>query len=287
MATKITRQILEAYLNCKTKAYLKLAGQQGIVSDYEGLLISTRQEVRQQAIGKILARNPEGEVARDIILTAAALREGPSFVLNATLEDDLLSLSFDGLKRVDGPSKLGDFHYVPMLFHEGQKVGKEQRLLLEIYGLLLSRLQGQMPSSGIIWHGKECRTTKVRLNGDLRKTERLLREVKEMVNAQSPPKLILNDHCQVCEFRQRCHDQAVQEDNISLLRGMGEKEIRSYARRGIFTRGIEPSNNLTEQAIRLVVIDRHITQCSRRESGHRMAREDLNDNSHLQSIRKF
>ena len=52
-------------------------------------------------------------------------------MLDATLEDDLLSLCFDGLKRVDGPSKLGDFHYVPMLFHEGRKVGKEQRLLLE------------------------------------------------------------------------------------------------------------------------------------------------------------
>ncbi|HEX4921735.1 MAG TPA: Dna2/Cas4 domain-containing protein, partial [Candidatus Bathyarchaeia archaeon] len=126
-------------------------------------------------------------------------------------------------------------HYVPMLFHEGLKVGKEQRLRLEIYGLLLSRLQGQMPSSGIIWHGKECRTTRVRLNGDLRKTERLLREVKEMVNAQSPPKLMLNDHCQVCEFRQWCHDQAVQEDDISLLRGMGEKEIKSYARKGTFS----------------------------------------------------
>ena len=92
MATKITRQILEAYLNCKTKAHLKLAGQQGIVSDYEALLVANRQEVRQQAIGRILARNLEGEVARDIILTAAALREGPSLVLNATLEDDLLSL---------------------------------------------------------------------------------------------------------------------------------------------------------------------------------------------------
>ena len=75
----------------------------------------------------------------------------------------------------------------------------------------------------------------MRLNADLRKTERLLREVKEMVGAESPPRLILNDHCQVCEFRQRCHDQAVQEDNISLLRGMGEKEIKSYARKGIFT----------------------------------------------------
>jgi len=235
VATKITREVLEAYLYCKTKAHLKLAGQQGNVSDYQALLVANRQEVSQQAIAKILAGHPEGEVARDIILTAATLRERPSFVLNATLEDDLLSLIFDGLKRVDGPSKLGEFHYVPMLFHEGQRVGKEQRLRLEIYGLLLSRLQGQMPSSGIIWHGRECRTTKVRLNGDLRKTERVLREVKEMVNAQSPPKLILNDHCQICEFRQRCHEQAVQEDDISLLRGMGEKEIKRFARKGILT----------------------------------------------------
>ena len=67
MATKITREILEAYLNCKTKAHLKLAGQQGIVSDYEAMLVANRQEVRQQAIGKILAQHPEGEVARDIL----------------------------------------------------------------------------------------------------------------------------------------------------------------------------------------------------------------------------
>ena len=53
-----------------------------------------------------------------------------------------------------------------------------------------------------------------------------------MVGAESPPRLILNDHCQVCEFRQRCHDQAVQEDNISLLRGMGEKEIKKLCQEG-------------------------------------------------------
>jgi predicted RecB family nuclease len=235
MATKITRDVLESYLYCKTKAHLKLAGQHGSVSDYEAMLVANRQKVRQTAIGKILAKHPEADVTRDIPLTASALRAGRWFVLDATLEDDLLTLNFDGLKRVDGPSKLGDFHYVPMLFHEGRKVGKEQRLLLELYGLLLSRLQGQMPSCGIIWHGQECRTTRVRLNADLRSTERLLRDVKEMAGGESPSKLILNDHCQVCEFRHRCHDRAVQEDDISLLRGMGEKEVKSYARKGFFT----------------------------------------------------
>ena len=56
MATKITRDILESYLNCKTKAHLKLAGHQGSMSDYEGLLVASRQEVRQKALGKLLAK---------------------------------------------------------------------------------------------------------------------------------------------------------------------------------------------------------------------------------------
>jgi hypothetical protein len=122
MATRITRDALEAFLNCKFKAHLKLAGQQGSVSDYETRLILTRQEVRQQVIGKLLARYPEGEVALGITLTAAALRKGPSFMLDTTLEDDQLSVGFDGLKRVAGGSKLGDFHYIPMLFEEGHRI---------------------------------------------------------------------------------------------------------------------------------------------------------------------
>src|SRR5205807_2880755 len=49
------------------------------------------------------------------------------------------------------------------------------------------------------------------------------------------PSLILNDHCQVCEFRQRCLEQALKEDNINLLRSLGVKEIKNYARKGILT----------------------------------------------------
>jgi predicted RecB family nuclease len=235
MPRKITREVLESYLLCKTKAHLKLAGQAGTVSDYELLLMANRAEVRRQAIEKIHEKHTDEQVVRDIPLTIAALRAGPSFILDATLEDDMCSLRFDGLKRVDEPSKLGAFHYVPILFHERRKVGKDERLLLELYGLVLSRMQGKMPSNGFIWHGRDCGTTRVRLDGDLRKTERLFREAKEMVGGELPPRLILNDHCQICEFRQRCHEQAMQEDNLSLLRGVGEKEIKSYARKGIFT----------------------------------------------------
>jgi len=56
-----------------------------------------------------------------------------------------------------------------MLFTEGRQIRGEQRFLLELYGLLLSRLQGRLPDSGIIWHGQACQATKVRLSSELRR----------------------------------------------------------------------------------------------------------------------
>ena len=47
--------------------------------------------------------------------------------------------------------------------------------------------------------------------------------------------LILNKHCQICEFQSRCHIQAVEEDNLSLLGGISEAEIARLRGKGIFT----------------------------------------------------
>lgn len=235
MAAKITRDVLESYVFCQYKSYLKLTGQHGAKSDYETLLTTFRSEVRLKAVNRIIDQHQEHQVVRNTPLTTAVLKCGPLFVLEPTLEDELISLSFDGLKRVPGPSKLGDFLYLPILFHEGQQVRKEQRLLLELHGRLLSRYQGMAPGWGTIWHGRNCKATRIKLNPDPRKAEQILLDLKKMCSAEAPPKLILNDHCQVCEFRQRCHDQAVQEDNLSLLRGISVKEIKNYSRKGILT----------------------------------------------------
>jgi predicted RecB family nuclease len=235
MATKITREIIESYLNCKYKGYLKLAEQRGTSSEYELLLAESWNKVRCRATDEILARHSQEAVERDVIITPAALKRGAAFLLNATLDDEQVSLAFDGLKRVPGPSKLGDFHYVPVLFFEGRQVRKQQRALLDVYALFLSRLQGRAPGSGVIWHGQECLAARVQLNADPRNAERLLEELRLMQGTEAPPRLVLNDHCAVCEFRCRCQEQAAHEDNLSLLRSMTEKEVKAYARKSILT----------------------------------------------------
>jgi predicted RecB family nuclease len=235
MATKITSDVLESYLHCKFKGHLKLAGQQGTKCDFEAMLMELRAEVRLKAIDAIIARHPGDQVARNIPLTTAGLKQGPQYILDGTVEDDALTLHFDGLKRTAGASNLGDFHYLPVLFHEGRQVKKEQRLLLEVYGMILAGLQGRAPAYGVIWHGQECKATRVKLNPYRRLAERVLRDLREMAGAASQPRLLLNDHCQVCEFQERCHAQAVQEDSLTLLRGLKPKEISRQHQKGIFT----------------------------------------------------
>jgi len=235
MNTLITKSVLEAHLQCTYKAYLRLTGETGTKSDYEVMLNDTRTEVRRTALAKIQTPDQEVRVARNALLDTTLLKRGEPYFLDVTAKTDSLEFTFDGLKKVDGESRLGAFHYVPILFHEGSTVRKEQRTILELACLVLERLEGRRPNSGIVYYGKDCRSTKARLDANLEKGSRLLSEVVMMASSQSPPRLLLSKHCDICEFQQRCHQQALEEDSLSLLRGIGEKEIDRYARKGLLT----------------------------------------------------
>jgi len=228
-------ELFEANLHCKFKAHLLSQGQSGSKCDYETLCSRLRDNVRRMALEKLLAEKKSEELPNDIILTRQLLVRAKPFIFNAHLSTEMGVLHFDGLKKVDGASRIGAFHYIPLLFYGGQKARKEQKALLDLCGLCLSGLQGRMPSRGGIYCGSECRLATVRLSTDLGKARRLIEDVGRLGSSNQPPPLILNDHCQVCEFRHQCHQQAVEQGNLSLLGGIGEKEIKAYARKGILT----------------------------------------------------
>ena len=133
-------------------------------------------------------------------------------MLDATLEDDLLSLCFDGLKKVDGPSKLGDSTTSRCCSTRDGRSARSRGSCWSYTACSSPRITGETARQrgGVARAGVQS-PREFRINSDMRKVERLFLDVKELSDSVSRPGLLLNEHCQICEFRQRCHDQAVQE----------------------------------------------------------------------------
>jgi predicted RecB family nuclease len=235
MPSKITYDVLEAQQYCRLKAHRRLRGDIGTKSDFEKIVLDTHQEIRAKAVTKIRRQHGEDELETGVQLSVAVLRRGTPFILNGRIEDDRHSIQFDGLKKVDGHSILGDFHYEPVMFSQAPRARKSERQLLAMFAILLSRIQGWVPTSGLLYLGRDCAMTRIRIGVTARVAEALLRDAERLQRDDTPPKLLLNDHCGICEYRDRCHAQAVAEDHLSLLPNLGEKAIKRYQRKGLLT----------------------------------------------------
>ena len=202
---------------------------------YESLLIEQRANAQRKAIEKIRREYSETDVATNLDLSVANLRKGAALILSARLDDDRHAVVFDALRKTDGPSLLGDFRYQPVTFCAARKVRAFDRQVLAVRAVLLARVQGALPAGGVVYLEPNSTRTGIRFGPTLTAAENLLRDAERLQRAEGPPKLLLNDHCRICEFRARCRDQAIREDNLSLLRGVGEKSIKRYARKGVLT----------------------------------------------------
>jgi hypothetical protein len=124
MATKITREVIEAQLNCKYKSRLLLSGQHGVSTEYELLRREARTRIALIGSANLAALAKNGEVPRDVVLTRELLKGGAPLILRAAVEDERFSIIIDGLQKVAGASDLGSFHYVPVLFHEAERANR-------------------------------------------------------------------------------------------------------------------------------------------------------------------
>ena len=73
---KITNEILEGYLNCKTKGHLKFVGETGTKSDYQVMTDSASLASREVCHARLVTRYGEGNAYRGTVITAATLKQG-------------------------------------------------------------------------------------------------------------------------------------------------------------------------------------------------------------------
>ncbi len=229
--TPLTLAVLEGYLTCKYLGSLRLAGEHGKFSEYLVALDESRSLARTALTKKIAEGN--GRLSQGTLLTREALLRGDELILDARLVSEEMVIEYPGLCRVNGDSPLGGFHYVPILFSAGRRPDRTERILVEVLALLLAGSQGMLPRYGIVYFGTVFKSVKIKFSDGLKRAKDLLSTIRPLQTRELQPRLIVNEHCSQCEFSVRCHEQAIREDNISLLRGIGQKAITAYARRGI------------------------------------------------------
>jgi predicted RecB family nuclease len=223
MAGRISIEVIEAYLSCKYKARLIFDGEVGPKSEFELFEARARADALSRAQRKFAA------ASQNVTINKSVLAQGTTVLVGARLEEDDLYVRIDALQKAEGRSALGTFYYLPLRVVAREKIQPEHKMLLAIQGVVLGRLQGKQPTTGLIVHGRHGKLSRIKL--PMQRAEAILTELGRLETA----KLVLNEHCRVCEFQGRCNAQATKDDHISLLRGLSEKDIKNYNRRGIFT----------------------------------------------------
>src|SRR5262249_12556504 len=92
-----------------------------------------------------------------------------------------------------------------------------------------------LPSHGTLIHGSDHATETHKLEAAQRKVRQVLEQLKAQIASIAVTPLVLNQHCSICEFQSRCRAEAIKADDLSLLAGITEREIKSQHSKGIFT----------------------------------------------------
>ena len=100
-------------------------------------------------------------------------------------------------------------------------------------GLILERMQNRSQEYGLIIYGNQRKTTKVKIAKLVVEVRRTIEKVKTSI--EDPPQMIINQHCQICEFNESCREKAIKDDNLSLLGQIRAKETLKLNKKGILT----------------------------------------------------
>ena len=221
---KITENLFRSFLQCPYKAHLLLEGESGRTSDY-GIL---QNELYSSYVQKVCGN---GHLPKSIFFVRGS-GLGRELLRGVHLVHDDISAECDGISK-NSTSSRGDFYYSPLIFSHKNKILKEDRYILAFCAWILEKMQDRRLESGEIIYGSPCRRSKVKVARYINEIGRLVGQLRGCV--VNPPKHLLNEHCHICEFRERCREKAIKEENLSLLGTMGTKEVIKKNKKGIST----------------------------------------------------
>jgi predicted RecB family nuclease len=230
----ITDRTFLNFLNCRRKAFLQAAGSRGQQPEIERVQLEFDVLYRRRALEAFVGHYRLSDVVVDPT-SWASIHGTPGVIVNVAVGDHDVQAQLHAAERIESQVGRGAAIYAPVLFVRANHLTRSDKLLLAFQALALASVQGAIPPGAKLIHGDERRVMKVKVEPLLDEVRRLLSDIRAAQTAPAAPRVTLNSHCGACEFRAACRRAAEASDDLSLLRGLSEKEVEQHRRRGITT----------------------------------------------------
>jgi predicted RecB family nuclease len=231
----VSSQLFEAYLECSTKCWLRSRAEPATGSLYAEWARPQNETYLEYGLKRSFATVPEGDRA-----TAPPIPKNPKDVtwclaIDVRWRTRDLESRLQAVERIPSEGHGRPAQFIPYRFEFANKLVKEHKLLLAFDALLLSEALGREVDLGKIVHGDSHGTLKVKTPVFASELRKRIKEITALLAGNSPPDLVLNRHCDQCEFKTRCSTQAREKDELSQLSGISEKDRKRLHSKGIFT----------------------------------------------------
>lgn len=234
----LTLELMEAFVGCHYKAYLKYTGEGGSITEYQLLEKRLVDAYQEKAIRQLAEGFSPREVAHGPLSLEEALKGRHRLILNVSSTDEHGLITIPAIERLTSGRQQD---YAVLTFSPGNKVTRPTKLLVALLGTALRIWRGLPVSCARVIFGPHFATTRLGLSGPNgpthfgKEASSMLSDLEAMVTTPAAPKLFLNANCNTCKFRDRCRKEATERENLSLLTGLQPKEIDTWNERGIFT----------------------------------------------------
>lgn len=229
---EISKETFENFITCPYKVYRTSRNESGHKTEYEIIFKRVNDLYLADALRKHF---PNQTNISEFPPHSFSLKDGRKTFSRININfQDLASCCT--AERIPRHSDLGAFSYIPVRFTPKENLSKEDKLAMAFDGFILGNLQARFPSQGKVIHGKNFKVARAEMETYFLKVKSIISEIRKIYSMkETAPRLILNKHCQICEFKESCRATAVEKDDLSLLAGISAKEIAEQHKKGIFT----------------------------------------------------
>jgi predicted RecB family nuclease len=231
---RITDDIFQAFLQCETKAHLKLLGAAGEQRAFPAWERNRVETYKRQYYLRLRADCHKDECLISVSLPHDLSHSLWRLVIDCRVQTQALQSHIHILERCTSAGQMPYLPYVPVRLIPREKITPQDKLVLAFNALVLSAATGQAPPFGKIIYGSAYAVAKIKLEAWLPSAQAMLDRITAQQASHTPP-LVLNKHCAECEFQAQCRQMALEKDDLSLLSGMTAKERKKQHSKGIFS----------------------------------------------------